>query len=87
METVTATSPEATSRSLSTFLSATVTSPPIYRFRVEQYLEMDRTGILTKDDRVELIEGWIVHKMTKNPPHSYVSTAFQVLLGAIVPVG
>jgi len=29
----------------------------------------DRVGILTADDRVELLEGWIVNKMPQNPPH------------------
>lgn len=31
---------------------------------------MVRTGILTEDDAVELLEGWLVHKTTKNPPHT-----------------
>ena len=83
----TATSPEATTGSLSTFPSVPLPSAPMYRFCVEQYLEMGRTGILTKDDRVELIEGWIVQTRAKNPLHPYVSSALQELLGAIVPVG
>ena len=31
---------------------------------------MIETGILTSDDRVELLEGWIVNKMSHNPPHA-----------------
>lgn len=30
---------------------------------------MAETGILNEDDNVELLEGWIVEKMTKNPRH------------------
>jgi Uma2 family endonuclease len=40
---------------------------PIFRLSVEQYHEMARAGILTEDDPVELLEGWLVLKMTKNP--------------------
>jgi hypothetical protein len=41
----------------------------IHRFSVEQYHQLIAIGILTKDDRVELLEGWIVKKMSQNPPH------------------
>ncbi|HEU5116742.1 MAG TPA: Uma2 family endonuclease [Isosphaeraceae bacterium] len=41
----------------------------IYRFSVQQYDEMVRVGILTGEDRVELIEGLLVEKMTKNERH------------------
>jgi hypothetical protein len=30
---------------------------------------MIETGILTEEDAVELLEGWIVLKMPRNPPH------------------
>jgi Uma2 family endonuclease len=30
---------------------------------------MVRLGILSDDDPVELLEGWLVYKMPKNPPH------------------
>lgn len=47
--------------------------PPGVKFRrisVEEYHAMARAGILSEDDAVELLEGWLVHKMTKNPPHT-----------------
>jgi Uma2 family endonuclease len=47
-----------------------VAYPSVHRFTVEQYHEMIRTGILTEDDRVELLNGWIVEQMPPNPPHS-----------------
>jgi Uma2 family endonuclease len=40
----------------------------MYRFTVEQYHRMIDNGVFG-DSRVELIEGWIVQKMTHNPPH------------------
>jgi Uma2 family endonuclease len=30
---------------------------------------MIQAGVLTEDDPVELLEGWIVFKMPRNPPH------------------
>jgi Uma2 family endonuclease len=40
---------------------------PIYRLSVAQYLQMARAGILTEEDRVELLEGVLVTKMGKEP--------------------
>jgi Uma2 family endonuclease len=37
---------------------------------VQQYHEMIRTGILTDDDPVELLDGLLVTKMRKRPAHS-----------------
>jgi Uma2 family endonuclease len=50
--------------------SQTIPELPIWRLSVEQYHEMLRAGILTEDDQIELLEGLLVTKMTKNPPHS-----------------
>lgn len=40
-----------------------------YRFSIEQYHRMIETGVLTENDRVELLDGRILPKMTHNPPH------------------
>jgi Uma2 family endonuclease len=50
-------------------LSADVPTVPIYRLSVEQYHRMAEVGILLDGDPLELLEGWLVPKMTKNPPH------------------
>jgi Uma2 family endonuclease len=48
-----------------------VVSPfPVRRFSVREYRRLGEIGVLTEDDRVELLEGWIVPKMNLNPPHS-----------------
>jgi Uma2 family endonuclease len=36
---------------------------------VPQYHAMIREGVLTDDDTVELLEGWLVQKLPKNPAH------------------
>lgn len=41
----------------------------IYLLSAEQYDRMAEVGILGPDTHTELIEGWIVRKMTLNPPH------------------
>lgn len=41
----------------------------LYRLSVDQYHAMAKAGVFANDERVELLEGLLVHKMTKNPPH------------------
>ena len=41
---------------------------PVRRFTVDEYHRMIQTGLLTEDDPVELLEGWIIYKMPRNPP-------------------
>lgn len=60
---------------------------PIYRLSVKQYQQMAKQGILKDGDPVELLEGWLVHKMTKNPPHIYTSNLLRDLLQRLLPDG
>jgi Uma2 family endonuclease len=53
---------------------------PLYRFSVEQYHQMIRAGVLREGERAELLEGWIVAKMTRNPPHDSTLTRLYPLL-------
>lgn len=39
------------------------------RFSVARYQRMIESGILTSEDKVELLENWVVLKMPRNPPH------------------
>ncbi|MEX2118365.1 MAG: Uma2 family endonuclease [Pirellulales bacterium] len=43
---------------------------PVRRFTVEEYHRLGKLGVLTEDDRVELLDGWIVPKTNLNPSHS-----------------
>ncbi len=47
--------------------------PEPYRFTVNQYERMAEMGILTEDDRVELIDGIVVTKMAKGPAHVWAT--------------
>jgi Uma2 family endonuclease len=42
---------------------------PVRRFTFDEYHRMIDAGILREGDPYELLEGWIVPKMTRNPPH------------------
>ncbi len=61
--------------------------PRMYRLSVAQYERMARLGILTKDDRVELIEGLLVEKMTKNERHLTTVWRIARAFGRILPDG
>ncbi|HBI44630.1 MAG TPA: Uma2 family endonuclease [Planctomycetales bacterium] len=60
---------------------------PIWRMSVERYHEMIEAGILTEDDPVELLEGWLVEKMPKNMPHRKAIRRLRLILERLAPVG
>jgi Uma2 family endonuclease len=60
---------------------------PPYRFTVRQYHHLIRTGVLAENDRVELLEGWVIPKMTHNPPHDATVDLAQTALTAILRPG
>ena len=60
---------------------------PIYRLSVAQYHAMIQTGILTDDDPVELIRGWLVPKMPKHPPHRVCTRKVRRNLERVLPSG
>ena len=62
---------------------AAYTDEPIFRLSVDQYHELIRSGKLTEDDPVELLEGILVYKMPKNTPHA---TATRLCRRAVEPL-
>ena len=58
---------------------------PIWRLSVERYHEMIRAGLLTDADPVELLEGWLVEKMSKNPPHATATRLLRRILERLTP--
>ena len=60
---------------------------PLYRLSVAQYHAMLDAGILKSGDPVELIEGLLVRKMTKNPPHRVSTRRTRRALEAATPPG
>lgn len=46
---------------------------PVHRFTLAEYQNLRDAGAFV-DHRVELLEGWIVPKVTQNPPHAWTVT-------------
>jgi Uma2 family endonuclease len=58
---------------------------PIYQISVQKYHEMIQKGVYTEDDRVELLEGWIVPKMPRNPVHDTAIVLTESALRRLLP--
>src|SRR5262249_14805000 len=58
-----------------------------FHLTVEQYHQMIKSGILTEDDPVELLEGLLVQKMPKNPPHQFSRHRLFRWLNKSIPEG
>ena len=59
----------------------------LYRFSIEKYEELVRCGVFTNRDRLELIEGFLVEKMTQYPPHTVSAELCRVKLDRMLPPG
>jgi hypothetical protein len=74
---------------MSTALKAIATpSPrkrPLYRLSVDQYEKMVEAGVFRSGQRIELIEGFLVEKMTHNPPHAATIDCLQERLRPLLP--
>jgi Uma2 family endonuclease len=56
------------------------------RFSVAEYHRLTELGILTEDDNLELLEGYLVHKLARNPPHdSTIHRTLKRLVRALPP--
>ncbi len=59
----------------------------LYRLSIDKYEEMVRSGVFTKRDRLALIDGFLVAKMTKKPPHTVSAELCRVRLDRMLPPG
>jgi Uma2 family endonuclease len=63
------------------------TTAGLYQFTVERYERMAAAGVLTEDDRVELLSGLVVTKMTKGQPHTAAIIDMRDALLPLIPSG
>src|SRR6516162_702549 len=59
----------------------------LFRLSVDQYHEMIQAGILRSGDPVELIDGYLVLKMTKNPARRIALGSTRDQLLKLIPPG
>jgi Uma2 family endonuclease len=73
---------------------STVTSAPLAaalppelpaRITVGQYHAMIEAGVFAEDEGVELLEGWLFHKMAKKATHSFSTRAMRKTLEKLLP--
>lgn len=57
------------------------------KFTVAEYQRLIDVGVLTDEDRVELLENYLVLKMPANPPHDSTVVALNYLLPRLLPPG
>lgn len=67
--------------------SAAIPPYPVHTFSVEDYERLVETGVLTEDDKVELLEGWIVPMMTHGTVHGAIVGIVEEALRSAVPEG
>lgn len=73
---------------------STISTPTTYgqdasiaKFSVARYQKMIETGILTPDDKVELLENYVVLKMPRKPPHDGTIDLLMAAIGLRLPAG
>jgi Uma2 family endonuclease len=69
------------------FMPVAMPPEPVCGLSVSQYHEMIAAGILASDEPVELLEGWLVPKMVKSPPHSTARQLATKALRQVLPSG
>jgi Uma2 family endonuclease len=57
------------------------------RFSVAEYHKLIDIGVLTEDDNLELLEGYLVLKMARKPPHDGSLQLAQAALSPALPTG
>lgn len=66
---------------------ATVPSEQIFQLSIDQYHQMIQAGILSDDDPIELLDGWLVYKMPKNRQHTIATRRTRDAIAQLLPPG
>ena len=68
-------------------MNPAVEEPQVWQLSVERYHQMVEAGIITDDDPVELLQGRLITKMSKKPPHRLSTRLLRKALEGLVPEG
>ncbi len=60
---------------------------PPFRMSIDQYEKLVASGVFSKRDKLQLINGILVAKVTQNPPHSVADLLCGKALGRVIPAG
>jgi Uma2 family endonuclease len=60
---------------------------PVRRWTVAEYHQLIQIGVFAHDEQFELLEGWIVPKMSRNPPHDVALDKAQEVIRHNLPAG
>jgi Uma2 family endonuclease len=60
---------------------------PPFRMSIEKYEKLIDSGVFTKRDKLQLINGILVAKVTQNPPHSLADLLCSKALARVIPTG
>jgi Uma2 family endonuclease len=63
------------------------TGPFVRRFSVDEYHRMSESGILTENDRLQLVNGWIVEMPPIGPEHSTSTSLVATAVDDSLPAG
>jgi Uma2 family endonuclease len=66
---------------------ATPPTPRVRRFTVDEYHRLIEDGYFAHDERFELLEGWIVAKVSRNPIHDAALSIAMKVLDRVMPTG
>jgi Uma2 family endonuclease len=77
----------ATVTPVETLPEPTWTPSPLYRMSLDKYEAMVDSGIFTPGDRLHLINGFLVAKVTQNDPHCTADDLCGVALDSVIPPG
>jgi Uma2 family endonuclease len=61
--------------------------PMLRRFTIDEYHRMIDQGVFAENENCELIDGLVVVKMAKNPPHESTLQRMLAILFRIIPAG
>ncbi len=59
----------------------------LHQFTTHDYDRLAELGLLSEDDSVELLQGWIVHKMARNSPHDEALENLDYIIRPLLPAG
>lgn len=66
-------------------VTAPVSPLPVRLFSVAEYHKLIEMGVLGESEPVELLEGWIVNKMSRNNPHDASLSLTDAAIRSVLP--